>query len=100
MSLPKMHWLPKDQWQTPRDVTGVDELNGKAPLAGLFSGGVLAAEVFHASQRLPSWLQSTFNLPPYCPLDSMNASSRLLARPQLVARRSWHRASRMLSANS
>lgn len=42
MSHPKMLWLPKDQWEAPRVVVGGGELSGKAPLAGLFSGGALA----------------------------------------------------------
>ena len=42
MSQPKMEWLPKDQWEAPRVAAGGDDLSGKAPLAGLFSGPAFA----------------------------------------------------------
>ena len=65
MSLPKMHWLPKEQWGTPRAGAGSEELSGKAPLAGLFSGEALPM------QRL---------------MEARQCSSRCKARPPLLPR--------------
>lgn len=62
MSLPKMHWLPKDEWVAPRVGVGSEELSGEAPLAGLFSGDALdlypldvgrAYAIFHSRFTLP-----------------------------------------------
>ncbi len=85
MSLPKMHWLPKDQWEAPRAVTGVDELSGKAPLAGLFSGEALAAMIVHANLGVLFQLQSTsISSPLLAPFDSIHMSAGFWPTPCLL----------------
>ncbi len=92
MSLPKMHWLPKDQWEAPRAVTGVDELSGKAPLSGLFSGEALAAMIVHGSLGVLFGSKAHPHLPLIFPLLRVHPHiCRLLAEPLPVARQCWRR---------